>query len=53
MLSLEMQVEEVDGVIVIFAPWLEVPVTGATFFEAYEKARMAAVRPRTSRDMRN
>jgi hypothetical protein len=38
MLSLEMYVEEIDGVYYVEAPWLDSPVHGATFEDAYEKA---------------
>lgn len=33
--SLEMDVEEIDGEYVIDAPWLEMPVSAATFEAAY------------------
>jgi hypothetical protein len=36
-----MSVEVVDGVWVVDAPWLKTPVTGKTWFEAYELALMA------------
>ena len=36
--SLEMVVEYTDGVWTVLAPWLSEPVTGATWFEAWELA---------------
>lgn len=42
--SLAMQVERVDGVWIVFAPWLTEPVVAATWAEAWEAAVRA--RPR-------
>ena len=39
--SLDMSVEEIDGLYVIDAPWLREPVSAKTFEEAYEKALRA------------
>lgn len=36
--SLGMEVEVVEGVYILMAPWLTAPVSAKTFEEAYDKA---------------
>jgi hypothetical protein len=43
-LSLAVEVIEVDGTFVATAPWLEEPVTGASSVEAFTKAMNAPKR---------
>lgn len=43
-LSLSVEVVEVDGMFVASAPWLEAPVTGASGVEAFTKAMNAPKR---------
>ena len=39
MISRNMEVEEIDGQIVIDAPWLDEPVVADTFEDAYDTAK--------------